>query len=180
MKYFLQRVGCHALIVVTLYTTVSVSSAESLTANGISDDVVRIGFATDLYGPYEAVDGKAGAEAILMAIADLGGTVAGKRVELIALDHRNDPKRAAALATELFDVRHADMLIGGVNTDTSLAMIGVARAHRKPFLVVGAGSSRHTNEQCSPYTVQWAYDTTALSKVTANGIVREGGRKCSL
>lgn len=143
----------------------------------ISDGVVRIGFVTDLSGPYEAVDGNAGVEAIRMAIADRGGRVAGRKVELVALDHRNDPALAAREARELFEERGVDVLIGGVNTDTSLAMLEVARDHRRPFLVVGAGSSRHTNEQCSPYVVQWAYDTTALSKVTANGIVRHGGRR---
>ena len=142
----------------------------------ISDDVIRIGFITDLSGPYAAVDGPAGAEAIRMAVADMGGAVGGKRVEVVVADHHNDAALAATQARALFDDKHIDVLIGGVNTDTSLAMVEVARARRKPFLVVGAGSSAHTNTRCSPYTVQYAYDTTALAKVTGNGVVRAGGK----
>lgn len=112
-----------------------------------------------------------------MAIRDKGGKVAGKPVEVIALDHRNDPALAAKLARKAIDEQGADVIISGVNSGTSLAMVDVTRDRRKPFLVVGAGSSRHTNENRSPYTVQWAYNTTALSLVTANGLIEQGNTR---
>ena len=52
----------------------------------ISGDVIRIGFITDLSGLYADIDGPAGAEAIRMAIADMGGAVAGKKVEVLVAD----------------------------------------------------------------------------------------------
>ena len=141
-----------------------------------SDDVIRIGFITDLSGPYAELDGPAGAEAIRMAVADMGGTVAGKRVEVLVADHRNDKDIAAATARGWFDAGKLDVLIGGVNSDTSLAMAAVAREKRTPFIVVGAGNTAHTNEQCSPYTVQYAYDTAAQGKVVGDGVTAAGGR----
>ena len=41
---------------------------------------------------------------------------------------------------------------------------------------MGAATSALTNEQCSPYTVHWAYDTTALAKGTGNAVVKQGGK----
>jgi branched-chain amino acid transport system substrate-binding protein len=40
----------------------------------------------------------------------------------------------------------------------------------------GAGSSALTNEQCTPYTVHYAYDTVALARGTGSAIVDAGGK----
>jgi branched-chain amino acid transport system substrate-binding protein len=142
----------------------------------ISGDVIRIGFIGDLSGLYADLDGPAGAEAIKMAIADMGGTVAGKKVEVLVADHQNKADVAAAKAREWFDTQGLDMLVGGTNSGTALAMAKVAAEKKKPFIVVGAASSALTNEQCTPYTVHWAYDTVALAKGTGNAVVKAGGK----
>ncbi len=142
----------------------------------ISGDTIKIGFITDLSGLYADIDGPAGAEAIRMAIADLGGAVAGKKIELLVADHQNKADVAAAKAREWFDQQGVDVLIGGTNSGTALAMAKVAAEKKKPFLAVGPGSSALTNEQCSPYTVHYAYDTVALAKGTAPAVVKAGGK----
>ena len=142
----------------------------------VSGDVIRIGFITDLSGLYADIDGPAGAEAIRMAIADMGGAVAGKKVEVLVADHQNKPDVAAAKAREWFDTQGVDMLIGGTNSGTSLAMSKVALEKKKFFIAIGAGSSALTNEQCSPYTVHYAYDTVALAKGTGGAVVKAGGK----
>ena len=142
----------------------------------ISGDVIKIGFISDLSGLYADIDGPAGAEAIRMAIADLGGAVAGKKIELLVADHQNKADVASAKAREWFDQQGLDVLIGGTNSGTALAMSKVAAEKKKPFLVVGAGSSALTNEQCSPYTIHYAYDTVALAKGTAPAVVKSGGK----
>src|SRR5213595_3492366 len=43
-------------------------------------------------------------------------------------------------------------------------------------MVNGAGASQLTNEQCTPYTVHYAYDTVALAKGTGNAVVKAGGK----
>ena len=142
----------------------------------ISGDVIRIGFITDLSGLYADIDGPAGAEAIKMAIADMGGAVAGKKIELLVADHQNKPDVAAAKAREWFDTQGLDMLVGGTSSGTNLAMAKIALEKKKPFISVGAATSALTNDQCSPYTVHYAYDTTALAKGTGNAVVKAGGK----
>ncbi|HEY2929820.1 ABC transporter substrate-binding protein [Piscinibacter sp.] len=141
-----------------------------------SGDVIRIGFITDMSGLYSDLDGPAGAEAMKMAIADLGGAVNGKKVELLVADHQNKADVAAGKAREWFDTQGLDMLIGGTNSGANLAMAKVAAEKKKPLIVVGAASSALTNEQCSPYTVHYAYDTVALAKGTGNAVVKAGGK----
>jgi branched-chain amino acid transport system substrate-binding protein len=142
----------------------------------ISGDVIKIGFITDLSGLYADIDGPAGAEAMRMAIADLGGAINGKKIELLVADHQNKADVAASKAREWFDQQGVDMLIGGTNSGTALAMAKVAAEKKKPFLAVGPGSSALTNDQCSPYTIHYAYDTVALAKGTAPAVVKAGGK----
>ena len=142
----------------------------------ISGDVVKIGFITDISGLYSDIDGQGGAEAIKMAIADFGGSVNGKKIELVTADHQNKADIAASKAREWFDREGVDMLIGGTNSGTNLAMAKVASEKKKPFVSIGAGTARLTNEECSPYTVHYAYDTVALAKGTGGAVVKQGGK----
>jgi len=140
----------------------------------ISNDTVKIGFITDMSGIYADVDGPAGADAIKMAIADFGGTLNGKKIELVTADHQNKADIAASRAREWFDQQGLDMLIGGSNSATNLAMAKVAAEKKKPFISVGAGTSRLTNEECTPYTVHYAYDTASMARGTAAALTKEG------
>ena len=55
-------------------------------------------------------------------------------------------------------------------------MAKVAFEKKKPFISVGAATSALTNDQCSPYTVHYAYDTTALAKGTGGAVTKSGGK----
>jgi branched-chain amino acid transport system substrate-binding protein len=142
----------------------------------ISGDVIKIGIITDMAGVYGDIDGMGGVEAMRMAVADMGGSINGKKIEVVYAEHQNKADVAASKAREWFDTQGVDMLIGGTNSGTALAMSKVALEKKKPFLVVGAATSALTNDQCTPYTVHWAYDTTALAKGTGNAVVKAGGK----
>ena len=142
----------------------------------VSGDVIKIGIITDMSGLYSDIDGAGGVEAIKMAVADMGGAVGGKKVEVVFADHQNKADVAAAKAREWFDTAGVDMLIGGTNSGTNLAMAKVAVEKKKLFIAIGAATSALTNEQCNPYTVHWAYDTVALAKGTGNAVVKQGGK----
>lgn len=162
-------------------TTLAVSAALALgfsaTASAqVSGDVVKIGFITDISGLYSDIDGQGGVEAIKMAVADFGGTVLGKKIEVISADHQNKADIAASKAREWFDQQGVDMLLGGTNSGTSLSMSKVASEKKKAFISIGAGTARLTNEECSPYTIHYAYDTVALAKGTGSAVVKQGGK----
>lgn len=143
----------------------------------ISDDVIRIGFITDMSGVYSGPDGPGGAEAIKMAIQEMGGEINGKKIELLTADHQNKADIASAKAREWFDQAGLDMLIGGTNSSTALAMSKVAADKKRPIIVVGAGAPALTNEQCTPYTLNYAYDTVAQARGTGAAVVKAGGKK---
>ena len=142
----------------------------------ISGDVIKIGFITDLSSLYADIDGPAGADAIRMAIADAGGTIDGKKIELLVADHQNKPDIGVVKAREWFDTEGMDVLIGGTNSGVNLAMAKIAADKKKPFIAIGPGSSALTNAQCTPYTIHYAYDTVALARGTGGAVVKAGGK----
>ena len=142
----------------------------------ISGDTIKIGLITDMSGLYADIDGPAGVEAIRMAVAAMGGAINGKKIEVLSADHQNKADVAAGKAREWFDTQGVDLLIGGTNSGTNLAMAKVAAEKKKLFISVGAATSALTNDQCNPYTVHWAYDTVALAKGTGNAVVKAGGK----
>ena len=141
-----------------------------------AQDKVKIGFITDMSSLYADVEGKNGAVAIQMAIDDFGCKVLGMPVELISADHQNKADIAASKAREWIDTQGVTMLFGGTNSGTALAAAKVAAEKKRVYVNSGAGSSALTNEQCTPYTVHYAYDTVALARGTGSAIVDAGGK----
>jgi branched-chain amino acid transport system substrate-binding protein len=154
---------------------IAASVAGSASAQ-ISGDTIKIGLITDMSGLYADIDGPGGVEAVKMAIADFGGNVAGKKIEFIYADHQNKADIAASKAREWFDQQGVDMLLGGTNSGTNLSMAKVAAEKKKVFISIGAGTARLTNEECTPYTIHYAYDTVAMAKGTGGALVKQGGK----
>ncbi|MBU0745962.1 MAG: ABC transporter substrate-binding protein [Gammaproteobacteria bacterium] len=141
-----------------------------------AQDKVKIGFITDMSSLYADVEGKNGALAIQMAIDDFGGKVLGMPIELMSADHQNKADIAASKAREWIDTEGLTMIFGGTNSGTALATAKVAAEKKRVYINNGAASSALTNDQCTPYTVHYAYDTVALAKGTGSAIVDTGGK----
>jgi branched-chain amino acid transport system substrate-binding protein len=137
---------------------------------------VVIGDIDDMSGVYADVLGQGGIEAANMAIADFGGTVLGKKIVLLSVDHQNKPDIGASKMREWADQNGLNMLLGGSNTSVNIAMAKVAAAKKVPLFVIGAGGASLTGADCTAYTVHYAYDTTALGNGTASAIVKQGGK----
>ncbi len=154
-----------------------VLGAMGLAASAVqAQDKVKIGFITDMSSLYADVEGKNGAVAIQMAIDDFGGKVLGLPIELLTADHQNKADIAASKAREWIDTQGLTMVFSGTNSGTALALAKVAQEKKRVMINNGAASSALTNEQCTPYTVHYAYDTVALSKGTGATIVDGGGK----
>ncbi len=137
---------------------------------------VKIGFITDMSSLYADIDGPAGGEMVKWAVQDFGGKVLNRPIEVLTADHQNKADVASSKAREWIDKDGLTLLIGGTNSGTALAMSKVAAEKKRPFLVIGAGSARLTNEDCTPYTVHYAYDTVALAKVAGSALVKAGNK----
>ena len=137
---------------------------------------VVIGDIDDMSGPYADVIGPNGIEAAKMAIADFGGSALGQPIELLTYDHQNKPALGVEKFREWADQNGLTMLLGGSNTGVSLAISAAVKEKKVPFFAIGAAGASLTGKDCTPYTMHYAYDTTALANGTATTILDQGGK----
>jgi len=156
-------------------TLVACASISAPAAHAEANKVV-IGDIDDMSGVYADIIGPGGVEAAKMAIADFGGSVLGKKIELLVSDHQNKPDLGAEKFREWADRNGLTMVLGGSNTGVSIAMTTIAREKKTPFFAIGAAGASLTGKDCTPYTVHYAYDTTALGNGTATTILKQGGK----
>jgi branched-chain amino acid transport system substrate-binding protein len=141
----------------------------------VSDDVVKIGVLTDMSGPASTPTGPGSVAAAEMAVADFGGTVLGKPITVISADHQLKPDVAAGIARQWYDRDQVDLIVDVPVSAVGLAVQGVANEKKKLFITHSTGTADFHGKFCSPYTMQWVFDTHALAVGTAQEVVKRGG-----
>jgi branched-chain amino acid transport system substrate-binding protein len=154
---------------------VLLAAAGSAQAQAISGDVVKIGVLTDMSSVYADNSGPGSVAAAQMAVDDFGGTVLGKKIEVVSADNLNKADVGASIAREWIDRDGVDVIVDIPNSAVALAVQEITRAKNRIFLATGTASSRLTADVCSPTTVHWTYDTYALAHGTGQAIVAQGG-----
>jgi branched-chain amino acid transport system substrate-binding protein len=150
-------------------------AASSGAANAqISDDVVKIGVLTDMSSLYADATGKGSLAAVEMAVADYGGKVKGKPVEVVSADHQNKPDVGVNIARNWYDNEKVDAIFDVPTSSVALPISALTREKNKININSGGGSSDLTGSACSPNTVHWTYDTYALSNVAGKAMVKRG------
>lgn len=142
----------------------------------LSDDVVKIGVLTDMSGPFSPESGEGAVTAVKMAVEDFGGKVLGKPVEVVVADHQNKADIANGIARRWIDVEKVDMIGNLVNSSIALSISQLAKEKKRIAIVTTSGSSRLTNDACTPNSIHYVYDTYALAKGTASAMIKQGGK----
>jgi branched-chain amino acid transport system substrate-binding protein len=141
----------------------------------ISDDVVKIGVLTDMNGPASTPTGQGSVTAAQMAVDDFGGTVLGKPVTVIVGDHQLKADIGAGLARRWYDTEQVDLIVDVPVSAVGLAVQNVANEKKKLFITHSTGAADFHGKFCSPYAMQWVFDTRALAVGTAQEVVKRGG-----
>jgi len=155
--------------------TALVSIAGLTQAFGADNDVV-IGDIDDLSGLYTDIQGVGAVEAVKMAIGDFGGTVLGRNIVTSVADHQNKPDIGASKFRQWADQKGLNLLLAGSNTAVAIAMAKIAAEKKVVYIVVGAVGASLTNEDCTPYSIHYVIDTTALANGTATAMIEHGGK----
>ncbi|MGB8899672.1 MAG: ABC transporter substrate-binding protein [Methylocella sp.] len=151
--------------------------AISLTAAGATgkeQQPVKIGVLTDMTSIYSQDGGPGSVEAAHMAVEDFGGSVLGKPIEILFADDRNDTGLGVSIARRWY-AEGVAAITDVANSAVALAVEQVSREAKRIVLFSGPASADLTGQNCSPYAVDWTYDTYALAHGTAKAIVRSGG-----
>ena len=140
-----------------------------------SGDAVKIGVLNDMSGPYADITGPSSLLAVQMAVEDFGGTVLGRKIEVVSADHLNKPDLGSAIARKWYDQEGVDAIIGVGSSSVALAVRSYAREKGKLDIYTTTGTSDLTGSACSPTGFHWMHDTYSLAKTIATAGVRNGG-----
>jgi branched-chain amino acid transport system substrate-binding protein len=142
----------------------------------ITDDVVKIGVLTDMSSLYADINGPGAVVATQMAVDELGGTILGKKIEVIQADVQNKADVAVSIASRWFDNEKVDIILGTGASSSSLATSSVAKDKKRVYIATDPASSDLTGKACNAYTIHWVYDTIALANGTGSAVVKAGGK----
>jgi branched-chain amino acid transport system substrate-binding protein len=145
---------------------------------GLADaQTLKIGVLADQSSAYSDMGGSGSITAAKMAIADFGGSVLGRKIEIISADPLNKPDVGSAIAKRWIDVEGVAVIVDVPLSSLALAVQDITRNSKTALLVSSAGTSDLTGKACSPTTVHWTYDSYALAAGTARGVVQSGGKR---
>lgn len=135
---------------------------------------IRIGVLNDRSGPYADVSGSGSVAAAQLAIDELGGIAAGRRVELLSADHQNKPDIGATIARRWFDTDDVGLIVDVVTSSVALAVQGIAREKDRIVISSGAGTDELAGASCLPNSFVWTWDTYALTHAAVHALADEG------
>ncbi len=131
---------------------------------------LKVGFITSLSGSSSSLGIPYG-KGFQAAVAYMP-EVAGKKVDVVQLDDASDPTTAARNARKLIVEDKVDVLIGTPGTPSALAIAGVARELKTPFICIAnaklegeEGAWMVTVPQPTPLMIQGVIDQMKLAGV---------------
>ncbi|HVV43200.1 MAG TPA: ABC transporter substrate-binding protein [Nitrobacter sp.] len=167
------KISAKAIILTGVLAAASLSSPAAFAQ--VSDDIVKIGVLTDMNGPASSPTGKGSVTAAQMAVDDFGGKVLGKPISVIVGDHQLKPDIGASIARRWYDVDKVDLIVDVPVSAVGLAVQNIANEKKKLFITHSTGATDFHGKFCSPYAIQWVFDTHALAVGTAQEVVKRGG-----
>ena len=164
------RPGLLLVAVLVAFTTGELGAAHA-------QKPVQIGVLTDMSGPNSDYTGAGSVEAAHLAVADFGGQVLGRRVDVISADHQNKPDIGAAIANKWLEYEDVSAIVDIPLSSVGLAVQEIARRTEKIALFSSSATSDLSGKACSPVGVQWTFNTYALTHGLADTMVKAGATK---
>lgn len=134
---------------------------------------IVIGVLTDLTGPSRDMNGPGSVEAVRMAVEDFGGSVLGRGVTVMAGDMLMKPDVGSGVARKWYD-DGVDLIVGVPVSPVGLAVQAVSKEKKRLMITTATLTSDFTSKFCTPYSMQWTFNATALANATAGAAVRSG------
>jgi len=141
-----------------------------------ADGPVKIGVLNDQSGLYADFGGQGSVEAARMAVEDFGGSVLGRKIEIVTADHQNKTDVGVAVARKWFDEEGVLAIADLTNSAVAIATQGLAKERGRITMASGPATTRLTNEDCSPTGFHWTFDTYSQAVGTARAILADGGK----
>jgi branched-chain amino acid transport system substrate-binding protein len=129
-----------------------------------AQEKLKIGVIVTLSGP-AAVLGQQARDGFLLGVKDLGGKMAGREVEVVAVDDELKPDAAVTKVKGLLERDKVDFIVGPIFSNI-LQAIHKPVTDTKTFLISpNAGPSSYAGKNCSPYFYVTSYQNDQVHEI---------------
>ena len=142
-----------------------------------SAQTLKIGVLTDMSGPIADMVGRGSVTAAQLAVEDFGGSVLGRKIDVVSGDHQNKSDIAAGIARRWYDNEGVEAIADLAVSVTAGIVQDIANQKGKIALITGSGSLGLFGKTCSPTSFVWTFDTDVLPRTTVDGVTRRVGKK---
>lgn len=160
------------------YTKIAVAALLSCCLLGATalaqNKAVKIGVLDDMSGPYAEDTGQGDITSVKFAIADFGGSVLGKPIELVSADFQSKVDVGVGIAKRWYDDENVDLVIGVPNSAIALALVKIADEKNRIVMPTAAATSELTGKGCGAHSIHWIYDTYGQTKTIVTALTRQG------
>src|ERR1700704_7012573 len=130
----------------------------------IAQEKLKIGVIVTLSGPAAALGAQV-RDGFALAVKDLGGKMAGKDVEVVAVDDELKPDAAVTKVKGLLERDKVDFVVGPIFSNILLA-IHKPVIDNKTFLISpNAGPSSYAGKECSPFFYVTSYQNDQVHEI---------------
>jgi branched-chain amino acid transport system substrate-binding protein len=150
------------------------AAALALEASAVlAADKLKIGFITTLSSP-AATAGPEMLDGFKLGIADSGGTLGGREIELIVGDDQLKPDIGVSLARKMLDEDRVQLIAGIVPSNVLLAVAHTVLPRKIPLVSTNAGVSALAGAECNPYFFNVSYQNDQAAEAMALYLNRQG------
>jgi branched-chain amino acid transport system substrate-binding protein len=135
---------------------------------------IRIGVLTDMTGLYADTLGPGSVLAAQMAAEDAGGSVIGRKIEILSADNQNQADIGSTIARRWYDQEGVSMVVGLDNSAVALAVEQISRERNQICIAIAVGTNDFTGKFCTPTALSWNYDSYALTHAVARSLTGRG------
>jgi branched-chain amino acid transport system substrate-binding protein len=137
---------------------------------------LKIGLMLPYSGTYAEL-GENITHGVEMVVAEHGGKLAGRDVEIIKLDDEADPSKANDNANRIVNRDKVDVVIGTVHSGVQMSLIQLVRDTGTLLIIPNAGNKSATRELCAPNIFRTSFTNWQPAYGMGKALAKKGMKK---
>ena len=139
---------------------------------------LKVGLMLPFSGTYAQL-GENIAIAFELLLAEKGGKLGGRTVQVIRLDDESDPSKAVQNVNRLLNRDKADVLVGTVHSGVVMAMVQAAREKGVPLVIPNAGNVAATRDLCAPSVFRTSFSNWQPAYGMGRALAAQGVKRAA-
>lgn len=160
---------------VGLASTAALGLARPALAQG---SPLKIGLMLPFSGTFASL-GENIAGAFELHLAEIGGKMGGRAIQIVRLDDESDPSKAVQNVNRLVGRDRVDALVGTVHSGVVMALVQASRERGVPLVIPNAGNASATRELCAPTIFRTSFTNWQPAYGIGRALAQQGVKKAA-